>query len=184
MVTLALGIGASTATFSIFKAVVLDPLPYRQPERLVTIAESDAKTPNPQSVAPGTVYEWSQRSQSFERFCLWGDYALRPLLGDRTEFWRGISISYDYFDALGIHMLLGRTFNANEDQPANDDKIILSYPLWQTAFGGDHGVVGKTIRTVNRRDELSGRRNSTRGFSSRSICRTQAKCRSSMCLWA
>ena len=149
VVTLALGIGASTATFSIFKAVVLDPLPYRQPERLVTIAESDAKTPNPQSVAPGTVYEWSQRSQSFERFCLWGDYALRPLLGDRTEFWRGISISYDYFDALGIHMLLGRTFNANEDQPANDDKIILSYPLWQTAFGGDHGVLGKTIRTVN-----------------------------------
>ncbi len=151
LLTLALGIGANTATFSILKAVVLNELPYREPERLVTIAEADGKTPNPRSVAPGSVEEWRQRSHSFERFCLWEDYALRPLIGGRADFWRGMSVQYDYFDALGIATLHGRAFRAEDGRPGGDAKIILTYPLWMARFGGERGVLGKVIHTANQR---------------------------------
>jgi hypothetical protein len=79
--TLALGVGANTATFSILKAVSLNQLPFGDPDRLVTIAESDGHTTNPQSVAVPTVYDFRQRSEAFEALSLWGDFAMRPVAG-------------------------------------------------------------------------------------------------------
>jgi len=147
--TLALGIGANTATFSVLKAIALNPLPYRNPERLVTIAEADSHTPNPQESAYATMWEWRMRSDSFERICMWGDYALRPLRNGHADFLRGEGVNYDFFDMLGIRMLLGRTFTAEDDRPDTADTLILSYGLWMSYFGGDPQVLGLSIPMAN-----------------------------------
>jgi putative ABC transport system permease protein len=110
--TLALGVGANTATFSILKSVALNQLPYRDPDRLVMVAESDGHTPNPQSVAFPTVYDFRQRSQSFEALTLWGDFAIRPIERGHVDFLRGMRVNYDYFDTLGIKVYLGHRLQA------------------------------------------------------------------------
>ncbi len=147
--TLALGIGANTATFSVLKAIALNPLPYRNPERLVTIAEADSHTTNPQDSAYATMWEWRMRSHSFARICMWGDYALRPLRDGHADFLRGEAVNYDFFDMLGIGMLLGRTFTAEDDRPETADTLILSYGLWMSYFGGDPAVLGRSVPMAN-----------------------------------
>lgn len=149
VVTLALGIGANTATFSVLKAIALNPLPYRDPDRLVTIAEADSHTPNPQISAYATMYEWRMGGHSFERLCMWGDYQLRPLRQGHADFLRGMGVNYDFFDMLGIPMRLGRTFTAEDDRPETANTLILSYGLWMSYFGGDPKVLGRNIPMAN-----------------------------------
>ncbi len=143
--TLALGIGANTATFSVLKAIALNPLPYRDPDRLVTIAEADSHTPNPVSAGYVTMHEWQVRSRSFERLVIWGDHALWPVRQGHPDLWRGVGVNYDFFDMLGVPMLLGRMFTKEDDQPETGDKLILTYGLWMSYFGGDPTVPGRTI---------------------------------------
>jgi putative ABC transport system permease protein len=143
--TLALGVGANTATFSILKAVSLNRLPYGDPDRLVTIAESDGHTTNPQSVAVPTVYDFGQRSQSFEALSLWGDFAMRPIEHGHEDFLRGMRVTYDFFDTLGIKMHLGRSFTPADGRPDTADKLILSYGLWLHRYGGDPAVIGRVV---------------------------------------
>jgi putative ABC transport system permease protein len=147
--TLALGIGANTATFSVLRSISLNPLPYRDPDRLVTIAESDGRTPNPEGIAVPTVYDWRTRSHSFETLCIWGDFGgLRMLSNGEVDLIRGLAVNYDFFDALGIKMYLGRSFAAEDDRPKTADKLILSYGLWARKFGGDPGVIGRRVTTL------------------------------------
>ncbi len=148
IVTLALGIGANTATFSVLKSMSLNPLPYRDPDRLVTIAETDGRTPNPQGIAVPTVYDWRERSHLFEKLCIWGDSGIRPLAQGQVGIIRGLAVNYDFFEMLGIKMLLGRAFTREEDQPNGPDKLILSYNLWKSQFAGDPGVIGRAIPTL------------------------------------
>jgi predicted permease len=143
--TLALGVGANTATFSILKAVSLNQLPFGDPDRLVTIAESDGHTTHPQSVAVPTVYDFRQRSQSFEALSLWRDFAMRPREHGHEDFLRGMRVTYDFFDALGIKMHLGRSFAPADDRPDTADKLILSYGLWLHRYGGDPSVIGRVV---------------------------------------
>jgi len=145
LVTLALGIGANTAVFSIVKAVLLNQLPYRDPGRLVTIVEADGRTPHPQGVAAGTAEDWRARGRSFESLSLWHDFATRPIVHGQAEFLRGMRVNADFFDALGIRMHLGRSFLAEEDRPDTRNKLILSYGLWMRRFGGDPGVIGRVL---------------------------------------
>ena len=146
--TLALGIGANTATFSVLKSISLNPLPYRDPDQLVTIAEADGRTPNPQGIAVPTVYDWRQRNHSFETLCIWGDGGIRPLSQGQVGFIRGLEVNYDFFDMLGVKMLLGRSFDQEEDRANAPNKLILSYGLWKGQFGGDPALVGRTIPTL------------------------------------
>ena len=145
IVTLGLGSGANIATFSILKAVALNPLPYRDAQRLVMIAESDGRTPNPQNVAFPTVYDWRLRSRSFETLCLFGDFGIRPVEDGHAGFIRGMKVNYDFFDTLGIKMQLGRSFSAEDDRPATANKLILSYGLWMRWFGGKPSAVGTSV---------------------------------------
>jgi putative ABC transport system permease protein len=143
--TLALGVGANTATFSILKDVSLNQLPFADPDRLVTIAESDGHTTNPQSVAVPTVYDFRQRSQAFDALSLWGDFAMRPIEHGHEDFLRGMRVTYDFFDTLGIKMLLGHSFTPADDRPDTADKLILSYGLWMLRYGGDPSVIGRVV---------------------------------------
>lgn len=149
ILTIALGVGANTAVFSVLKAVALTPLPYREPDQLVTIAEADGHTPNPQNVSFGTVLDWRRRSRSFSALSLYQDSGIRTVERGQSEILRGMRVNYDFFDTLGIKMLLGRTFLPEDDRPAAHHKLILSYRLWKRKYGGDPSAVGRVIHAAD-----------------------------------
>src|SRR2546425_10495657 len=135
VVTLALGVGANTAIFSVVKTVLLNQLPYLQPERLVTIAESDPGTPRPETVDFTTTHDWRTRSRSFEHLSLYRPWGNALNEQGEPELINGLRVNYDFFDALGIRMHLGRTFRAEEDRPNAWHVLILSHGLWLRRFG-------------------------------------------------
>jgi len=144
--TVALGVGANTAIFSVVKAVLLNHLPYRQPDRLVMLAETGADSIRPVTVDFTTTYDWRTRSHSFEHLSLFRSWS-STLVGENTpELINGLRVNYDFFDTLGVKMQLGRTFRSEEDTAAQWHVMILSHGLWQRRFGGDPAVIGRRVR--------------------------------------
>ena len=150
LLTLALGIGANTAIFSVVKAVLLDQLPYRDPSRLLKIAESDPDTPVPETIDFTTAHDLRERSHSFEHMSLFRDAAGAIIEHGEPELLSGMRVGYDFFDTLGVKMQLGRTFTAEEDTPQTRSEVILSHGLWVRRFGADRSIVGRTIRLSDR----------------------------------
>jgi putative ABC transport system permease protein len=145
VVTLALGIGANTAIFSLVNAVLLKPLPYEAPEQLVKLSERQRQDSEPSEVAPANFIDWREQSRSFTAMAA---YALdqAALVGrDEPEQVAVASVSADFFPLLGVRPLLGRAFLQTEDQPGADDVILLSHSLWRRRFGADAALVGQTV---------------------------------------
>jgi predicted permease len=152
---LALGIGANTAIFSIVKSVLIRPLPFVQPDRLMQAQY----LPKPSFIAPQDdilswidrrdLVDWRTRSRSFERIGgYW--YARLSLPGEETtELIAGISVTHDLLPALGIQPALGRHFLPEEAKPGGERLIILSDGLWRSRFEADPGIVGQTIRSID-----------------------------------
>ncbi len=140
VLTLAVGIGANTAIFSVVNAVLLRELPYHDPSKLVTVLH-DGSSP----VAPANFLDWKQQNQSFESMAaaqVWGP----NLTGqDRPEAIKAMQTTADMFGLLGVSPALGRTFNADEDKPGNERVVVLSDRLWQRRFGADKNVIGRQI---------------------------------------
>jgi putative ABC transport system permease protein len=143
--TLALGIGVNTAIFSVVKAVLLDSLPYRQPERLVTVAPADAENSNPAKVSYGQFHDWQSRTRSFDQIALYRGWtpAATGNGTPRTVF--GLRVTQNFFDTLGVAPRLGRGFTPDEDRPSSWHVVVLSYPYWVRQFGADEHVIGKII---------------------------------------
>jgi putative ABC transport system permease protein len=149
LVTIALGVGANTAIFSVVKAVLLNQLPYQQPDRLVMIAESTATTTRPVAALTvdfTTTSDFEARSKSFERMSLMRSWS-SALVGDGDpELVNGLRVNYDFFDTLGVKMHLGRSFRADEDKANTWQKLILTHGLWMRRFGGEPNVIGRQVR--------------------------------------
>ncbi|MGB8474102.1 MAG: ABC transporter permease [Candidatus Acidiferrum sp.] len=140
VLTLALGIGANAAIFSVVNAVLLRPLAYKDADRLVTILHYGT---SPVSVA--NYIDWHDQSQSFEAMGA-ADYWSANLSGvDSPEHVLGLKVTQSLLPLLGVKPLLGRLFVAGEDQKGAEHEVILSYGLWQRRFAGDPKVVGKAI---------------------------------------
>src|SRR5262245_18968580 len=153
VMTLALGIGANTAIFSIVKSVVIRPLPFADPDRLMQ-ARYLQQPGIPQGdhlswIARRDLVDWRTRSRSFERVGgYWYDSLALP--GEGTpEFIRGASVTQDIFPMLGIQPALGRYFLPEEGKAGAERLIILSDDLWRSRFGADPGIIGQTIRAIN-----------------------------------
>jgi putative ABC transport system permease protein len=143
VVTLALGIGASTAIFSVVNAVLLRPLAYKDPERLVTVLH-DGTSP----VATANYIDWRDQSRSFEAMG-GADYWSPNLTNSGTpEHLYGLKVTQNLLPLLGIEPLLGRLFAAGEDQPGAEHESILGYKLWERRFNSDPGILGRPI-TLN-----------------------------------
>jgi putative ABC transport system permease protein len=142
---LALGIGVNTAIFSVVHSVLLKPLPYCAPERLV-VALHEGRYP----VSPADFLDYKGQVRAFEQLAAaqaWGG----SLVGaDKAEEIPGLQVSANMFITLGVPPLLGRTFAAGEDQPGAAPVLVIGYGLWQRHFGGDPGIVGQTIRVTDR----------------------------------
>jgi len=146
IVTVAIGVGANTAIFSIIHAVLLKPLPYADADRLVQISESWPTLPGPRPTSRLNYYDWVAQSDVFERIAAvsWGSATIGTA---EQPFWvDGSLVSPSYFDVFGLHAEIGRTFAPGEDQPGRDHVVVLGHRLWTSRFGGDRAVIGSTIR--------------------------------------
>ena len=144
--TLALGIGANTAIFSVVKTVLLDALPFRQPGQLVAIAQRNGDADrNPVTVGYPTLLDWQRSVPSLTAVAASADWQPN-LAGDgNAELVNGQSVTREFFKVLGVTPELGREFTADEDQPNRNDVVMLSHGLWQRRFNADPGVVGRRI---------------------------------------
>ncbi|HKQ78547.1 MAG TPA: ABC transporter permease [Blastocatellia bacterium] len=145
VITLALGIGANTAIFSVVNAVLLRPLPFAEPDRLVMIREM--KVPDfPQfAISPANFLDYQKQNTVFERLV-----AMRPVTFNLTgagdpERLRGMSLTSGFCAMLGVQPQIGRDFLPEEDQPGRDNVVILSHGLWQRRFGGDPKILNQEI---------------------------------------
>ncbi len=152
ILALALGIGASTAIYSLARTVVFAPLPYPNTDRLVQIQTVLRKTDQP---APWALYadleEWKARNRTFEHMGGYG-FALLNLPGDPPVALYGARVTYDLFPTLGVKPALGRNFRPEEDQPGRGQEIILSDSLWRARFGAERRILGKTVRLIGRKE--------------------------------
>jgi putative ABC transport system permease protein len=149
VLTLALGIGASTAIFTVVNGVLLKPLPYPEPDRLLMLWETSISVNNPGTVAPANFFDWREQNHSFEKMAAIDPYPDFILNGSgEAKRLAGAAVSRDFFSLLGIRMALGRDFLAEEDRPANSKVVILSYSTWLRFFSGRPDVVGRPI-TLN-----------------------------------
>ncbi len=143
IVTLALGIGANTAIFSLVNGVLLRPLPYRDPGKLTIIWEQDDKG-KPDNVGYATYLDWRAQNKSFEDLAVYSSW--QPILQTgEPEQLNGLRVTSNYFRMLGIHPELGRDFLPEEDNPASRNVVLLSHALWERRFNSDPNIVGKAI---------------------------------------
>ncbi|HSQ20307.1 MAG TPA: ABC transporter permease, partial [Blastocatellia bacterium] len=162
VLSLALGIGAISTIFSFTNGIMLRPLPYNDPERLVFLDETALKRGiSSMGVSFPNFLDWRQQSQSFEDIACYdtGGFAIArggPGGGAEPEQLKGAFVSQGLFEILGVAPILGRTFTADEDQPDHDQVVILSYGLWQRRFGADPNILGKTILLNNQSRTVIG----------------------------
>jgi len=145
ILTLALGIGANTAIFSVINSVLLQPLPFKDPGRLVQLWETEA--------APGTYpftgpdyLDWQAQNHTLEATSLytWGE-SRNASAAAQPEIVTVLGAQANFFSVLGVQPAAGRTFASDEDQPGKTHVAVLSYAFWQEHFGGDRAVIGKNL---------------------------------------
>jgi len=145
ILVLALGIGANTAIFSVVYSVLLKPLPYRDPGRLV-VALHEGRYP----VSPADFLDYQSQVHAFEHLAAAQAWSGSLAGADKAEEIPGLQVSANLFTTLGVQPLLGRTFVAGEDQPGAPRVLVISHRLWQRQFGGSASVVGQTIQLSDR----------------------------------
>ena len=153
VLTLGLGVGANAAMFSVVYATLLRPLPYPEPDRLVTVWKGPIDNPARTNITSMPVFrDWAQRSHVFESLALFGSGAVGYNVtgSGEPEQVLGNRVTASFFTVLGIPPLLGRTFLPEEEAPGRDDVVVLSHGLWKRRYGADPGVRGRTITVDGR----------------------------------
>jgi putative ABC transport system permease protein len=144
VLTLALGIGANTAIFSVIYAVLLRSLPYLEPERLVQLYETGLHSGGSRDwVSFPNFLDWRRQNQVFEDVAAYRYWVFTVTAREAPESVIGLQVTSGLFDVLGARPLLGRTFLPDEDQPGKGNVVILSHALWQRHFSGGQSVVGQ-----------------------------------------
>jgi hypothetical protein len=158
ILVMALGIGATTSLFTIVRAVLLKPLPFREPDKLVMVYEHFRDSTGGDGfdvVSPGDFNDWRQR---FEDMAAWRSYAF-DLTGEHEELpevVRAAAGSWNLFSVLGTQLALGRTFRPEEDRIGANHVVLLTWSLFQRRFAGDPSVIGKQIRLDSTPYEVIG----------------------------
>jgi predicted permease len=157
VVTIAIGIGANAAIFSVVNGVLLKPLPYPQSERLVSVRESSAVLNlKDMELAPADYFTFREENRTFERFGLWNSNRLSVTGLDAPEQVPALTVTVDTLPALGIPPVLGRWFSDKDDAPGAPNTVILGHGYWQRKFGGSPSVIGRSIHTDGRLCEIIG----------------------------
>ena len=149
VITLALGIGANTAIFSVVNGVLLRPLAFRDPDRLVRIWHTPPQRSFPGiptfAVSPANYLDWQTQNHVFEQVSVAGYHGFTLSGVDKPEQLEGSGVSANFFSTLGVQPMLGRVFTQDEDQPGHSNVVVLSHRFWQEHFGGNRDIVGRNI---------------------------------------
>ena len=147
--TLALGIGATSAVFSLIQGVLLTPPPYHKPEQLMLVptARTDGqKSDSPRGWAAEQWIDWQKQAKSFSGIAAY-DWTFNFLVrNDGSQSMQGMEVSKDYLQVMGLRPAAGRGFEDSDFSPGPVKSIVLGYEFWQHAFGGDKDIIGKTVR--------------------------------------
>ncbi|HMJ88051.1 MAG TPA: ABC transporter permease [Vicinamibacterales bacterium] len=170
LLTLALGIGANAAIFSVVNGVLLRPLPYRDADRLMVI-RGDLKRPglNDIPASAGEYVDYRDRSHAFEQVAAYDTVGFNLTGGGEPERVDGAIVSTTLFSLLGASAQVGRTLVADEDQPGRDDVVVLSHSLWTRRFSANPAIVGQTIPVDGRPAQVVGVMPAAFQFPDRSI---------------
>ncbi|MGB6133630.1 MAG: ABC transporter permease [Acidobacteriaceae bacterium] len=144
VLTLGLGIGATTALFSMVEGVLLAPLPYTQPDRLVMLWDSRPNLSR-EAISWPDFQDWQRNAHGFQQMAAltWEDFDAATPAG--TRHINGMDVSSGFFSTLGVPMLMGQGFSRNEDEPHAAPEAILSYGFWKESFAANRGVLGKPV---------------------------------------
>ena len=141
----ALGIGANTAVFSLTDQVLLRPLPFPEPERLVQLWEVEENSCC-NEVSPPNYRDWKERSHSFTALSAWHSRDANLVGAGQPFRLRGIAVGADLLPLVGVHPLRGRLFSAADERPGAPGTLVIAHGTWQRVFGGDPDVLGRTVR--------------------------------------
>jgi putative ABC transport system permease protein len=157
VLALAIGIGANTAIFTIVNAVLIERLPFRDPNRLVVVWEESVRRPGRRNVvSPANYLQWQQRNDVFEQMASFYEWRAN-LTGEASpEEIAAQDVTPNFFSTLGVSPILGRSFLPDEGPDGRNRVVILSYGLWQRRFGSDPGVIGRTIQLNTRAFTIIG----------------------------
>lgn len=149
VLTLALGIGATTAIFSIVNAALLRPLPFPSPDRLAVVySVNPAPTGGLWVVSPADFHDWREQARAFENLAAYSGGGISLRLSERPETFSAARVTWNFFNTIGVPPLLGKGFEVeDESNKPPDVNLVLSHRLWQNKFGGDPAVIGRHIRT-------------------------------------
>jgi putative ABC transport system permease protein len=144
VITLALGIGANTAIFSVVNAVMLRPLPYKNPDRLVSLWENVPEHGR-WRVTPANFFDWKKQNTTFEEMAAFGSSTMTLTGGGEPEQILGTQAGSGYFSVVGVEPMLGRSFLAEEYEPGKDQVVILGHAFWQRRYGGDQKIINQAL---------------------------------------
>ena len=151
VLTLALGIGACTAIFSVVNAVLLRSLPFEEPDRLVLVRENLPKLYGPSVNLSGAEFlDYKESNNVFSQTAGFTDFKVNLTGAGEPQRVQAARVSASFFPTLGVAPALGRSFSVEEDQPGRNDVVVLSNAIWRSQFGGDTSIVGKTVRMDER----------------------------------
>ncbi len=154
--TLAIGIGANTAIFSIIDTILLRPLPYTNPGQLVRLNETES-APGRYPFAGPDFVDWKTQNRTFQDMTLFSWPADMNLnAGGQPERITALPTAANFFTLLGVQPMLGRTWAAGEDQPGKNDLVILSYALWNSLYAGDRQIVGRSVELNSKKYTIVG----------------------------
>ncbi|HZR24548.1 MAG TPA: ABC transporter permease [Vicinamibacterales bacterium] len=159
VLTLALGIGANAAIFSVINAVLLNPLPFREPSQLIRIFHTYSKLPEGiESLSPADFYFLRERSRALESIAMYiaPNEGFAFVDGDRAMQVYGAWTSADIFKVLGVKPLLGDTFAAGDDAPTAPRKAVISYAFWRRVYDGNPNVIGRQVRIAGQSMPIAG----------------------------
>jgi putative ABC transport system permease protein len=149
VITLALGIGANTALFSVVNGVLLKSLPYKDPDHLLFVWETNSRLASSTiSASKLNFRDWKEQNHVFDLLAARQPISMNLTSNDQPEKIQGEKVTAEYFQTLGINPVAGRGFLAEEDKPGGEPVVLLSHGLWQRRFGGDSKIIGQTI-TLN-----------------------------------
>jgi len=154
VLSLALGIGANTAIFSVVNGLLLRPLPYPEPEQIVDVWHTPPQQSFPGldrfSVSPANYLDWKAQSSAFEQMAIYTYTGLSLSTSNDPLPLVGAAVSSDFFTVLRTNAMQGRTFTPDEEQPGRDQVVVISHGLWQRAFGANPNIIGQPV-TLNSR---------------------------------
>lgn len=157
ILTLALGIGANTAVFSVIEGVLLKPLPYPRPERLISLSHTAAGINIPDvTMSPSMYFTYRDQNRTFEDIGVYtGDSVSLTGKGEPEQV-QALDVTDGVIPILGIHPFLGRSFTRKDDSPGSPDTVLLSYGFWRRKFSGDRSIIGRRIRIDGKAREVIG----------------------------